>query len=249
MADANITIVIMNWARPRNVWQLIDKYAGYSRVGEIIIWDASHSKPMPSCITTLSGSKHLGERKEPAGEKIKYVRSQVDFGLYPRFAMAAIAQYPAVLLVDDDIDLPSATVNALYEKWMCEQKIIHGLFGRNPDADGLYPSSYASGACQVILTRAAMMSRALAAAVLPYGAQHLITLPGEPRGNGEDIVASHVAMATSGKLNRAHTLPYTNMNYRDEHAISVRFAGHAAHRTSMVVWCRHKILKGVLPTS
>ncbi len=153
--------------------------------------------------------------------------------------MASLAAYPAVLIVDDDLTLPGATVTQLIQHWHEEPDVVHGIFGRNPAADGTYKPVTVHGRCEVLLTRAIVVDRVICAAALRFGVQEL---PGEPRGNGEDIVLSYTAMAASGKRNVAYSLPFINLDYDSQDAISVRFRNHEAHRSDVVRWCRKVIL-------
>ena len=64
---------------------------------------------------------------------------------------------------------------------------------------------------------------------LPWATAMTDELGGEPKGNGEDIVLSYSTLIRLGHSNWAYKLPYENMGYDDQHAISVRYPGHMAH--------------------
>ena len=238
-AGRKLTVVIMNWARPLNLIRFVSKYARHERVGEVIVWDASPDNRLNSEIFDAVG---------PA--RVVVVRAWADLGLYARFAMGALStQNGGVLIVDDDIELPTKTITALHDKWLTDKTgVIHGLIGRQPTPDGSYTAPTVHGPVQIVLTRALITSPAMCAKALTWGVRHMKELPGKPRGNGEDIVLSHVAMAETGLLNVAHDLPYMNHDFDDKNSINKRFAGHGDHRTAMVRWCRTFILGGKLPT-
>ena len=217
---------MMNWARPQFVADLAPYYAGLAQVAGVHIWD------------------HTGKISMPAAARVQCVRASADYGLYARFAMAALVDSDPVLLVDDDIRLPAQTIAGLLERWRACPQIVHGLIGRRPAGDGEYRRVTVSGRCPIILTRAAMLSRALCAQTLAAGLRLLETAPGRPRGNGEDIVMSYTAMAASRQLNCScyGTLPFENIEERDgPEAICVRFPEHYEHRTRVIRWCRENI--------
>lgn len=230
-------VVMLNWARPANVRELVERYLGHPAVTGITVVDnAPRNQPL------------LYHASLPAG--LTYVRSSSDLGLYSRFAAAALAPIDPVLLVDDDIQPADKTISNLLEKWRRQPSVLHGLFGRDPDADGTYrPGHTVYGACPVVLTRMVLCTRRSCALALAIGTRLLDTLPGTPRGNGEDIVLSYANHRATGLMNQAWPLPYTNRDYDDANAISVRFKGHAEHRTAVTRWCQQELLTKENPWS
>lgn len=231
MAIKPLHVVLMNWARPRDLLDLAWTYAGLGVVASVNLWNPA---------ADLAG-RLVRDAADLRCRKIRLIQSSADYGLYARFAVGALVPADPVLLTDDDIELTPAALAALSAAWEAEPDIVHGILGRRPAADGTYSTlSYADrGPCEVVLTRAAVASRWLCGAALANGARVLDEHPGQPRGNGEDIVLSYTALQASGRLNRVYPdLPYRNLAgaFAPE-SISVRYPGHAAHRTAVVRWC------------
>jgi hypothetical protein len=238
MPDDKLSVVIMNWARPANVVRFVGQYARHPRVGEVIVWDPSRDHPL-----NATGLHHL------SGAPIRYIRSDYDFGLYPRYLMGAASHESGVLIVDDDIELAPGTINVLHDEYLKDPRLVHGIIGRQPTEDGSYTGETFHGAVEIVLTRTLIASPWLCGRAAAWGTRHVRDLPGTPRGNGEDILLSYTAIAESGQRNRAYKLAYTNHGYDDDNAISVRVKGHGEHRTAMVKWCRKQILGGMMPSN
>lgn len=233
MLNEKLTVVMLNWARPANVIRFAAEYLRMPVVAGVIVFDCSG---------------RLDE--DEFGSRVLFVRAVQggDPGLPARFAAAALARTRDVLIVDDDIELPEATVNALYDAY-CElvpgklkQPQAVGLFGRRPAADGTYNIETCYGVVPILLTRAVVTSRRRCALALAATMEMAQDLGGEPFGNGEDIVLSHVGRG----YNLAVDLPYRNVGYDDANAISVRYKRHEQHRTDVVRWCRQRKADGGL---
>jgi len=227
-----ISVVIMNWARSANVIRFVKQYHGCHNIGEIIVWDASVASPLPPGVF------------DDLKDKVHYVRSHHDFGLYPRYMMGAAAEGNSVMIVDDDLLLPASTIDALHDYHKKDPLTIHGLIGRQPTLDGNYTPHLVVGPCEIVLTRALITSPWLCGRAVAWGTKHIRELPGVPTGNGEDIVLSYTAMAESGRLNRTYKLAYSNEDRGNPQAISTRFKAHGQHRSAVVKWCRRYIMDG-----
>mgnify|MGYP001604377161 CR=1 FL=1 len=226
-----VTVVMINAFRPDNVRKLIEHYAAMPLVSRVIVADVAANY---SNTTEVSGSW----LKLP--EKLMWLRIHPDPGMYLRFTAATLAQTSAVLIVDDDIMVPAHTVRMLFTHWQSAPEVLHGLVGRNPDID--IPDGYtidkAYGDVQIVLTRCVMMSAGYLGPVLDISRRIVPVLPGEPGGNGEDIVLSYVAMRESRFFNKVHKLPYEDMDAKSPVSISVRFAAHLEQRKAVLKWCR-----------
>lgn len=222
-----VTVIMLNWARPDNVQRLLADYQRMDAVASIVVVNnnpANNYTPPEGC------------------SKLVRVDASADLGLYSRFAAAALAKTPAVLIVDDDIVLPQTTVNELVRLWETDPSRIYGIFGRRFNRETCaYSPSNALGDVPVVLTRAAITTPEMCARALVHGVSILRECPGEPPGNGEDIVLSATAMASSGKPNHAILLPFANLNYNDVNAISVRFKQHKEHRSAVLRWCLSRV--------
>ena len=109
-----ITGVILNWKRPANVQCIVEGWLAGCLVTEAIVWNNNASEPLGP----IAGAKIIN-----AGQ---------DLGLYTRFAAACLAQHECILLQDDDLELPSASLAALHTAWQADPEVLHGVFGRGP---------------------------------------------------------------------------------------------------------------------
>jgi hypothetical protein len=211
-----LTIVMLNWRRPANVIKNIVQYATYGTVERILCFNngAPLQAELPKKCIVLQASQ--------------------DLGLWSRFAAGALACTDAVLHTDDDLWLPESTLDTLFAHWKQAPDRCHGLFGRK--AQPQYEARNAFGSVEIVLTRAMICSRRLNN--LAMAASELFEdLSPQPRGNGEDIVLSFAAMATSGRANRAWCLPFVDYPNTDAHAIHRRWGGHLDHRRLVTARC------------
>ena len=104
--------------------------------------------------------------------------------------------------------MPEPTLAHLYSAWEAAPASCHGLQGRAVH-DGTYRPHDVFGAVELVLTRAVVCSREVNDAALA-ATPRFADLPGEPVGNGEDIILSFAAMARTRAPNHAHRLPHEN---------------------------------------
>ncbi len=208
-----LTLVILNWKRPKNVTRIVETQRHYRAIERIIVWNNNPDMPFES-------------------EHAEVLNCDSDMGLFSRFTAAAMADTDAVMIQDDDLLVPKATVDELYEQWRREPGVIHGTFGRNIEGK-VYRAKNEFGRTDIVLTRCLVVHRDHCLAVLEK--RHLFAdLPGVPVGNGEDIILSAVAFNKSGRGNRTYRLPTTELP--QPHAIS-KWRGHLNHRTQIVRRC------------
>lgn len=217
--DSMISAVLLSWERVEGVRQICTRLDEHPMVGEIIVWN-----------------NHPATHLEIDSPKARVINCSQDFGLFTRFAGAALAKHECILYHDDDLLAPAATIDALYERWLERSLTCHGPFGRNA-TESKYTKQLAFGAVEIVLTRLAMVHRRVcvhALSKIPAFAD----MPGVPVGNGEDIVLSHAAMDLSWRLNRAWELPTTELGEDDDVSIHRRYPEHMVHRSRVVRRCR-----------
>lgn len=219
-----ISVVMLHWKRPENVNRLITTYSLMGSVGEILLVNNNHEF-----------------RLECNLPKVTVLNSNKDLGLFSRFALGALASYPCALIVDDDLFVPEETLLKLYEAWISDPTIIHGLIGRS-SIDRRYSSKTVHGPCEIVLTRALLTTPEYCAMTLVHARRFNEELPATPKGNGEDILLSYVAMRRSKRLNMAHRLPFYDLPAPE--AISLRVPNHRQHRSEVVRWCLENIVMG-----
>jgi hypothetical protein len=211
-----VSLILLNWKRTEELKSIVKKYSGYDLVGEILVWNNN-----PEIHLTIDS------------EKTRIINTSEDFGLFTRFAAAALAKYPCILYHDDDIIAPEETLNTLYEKWKLSPFNCHSAtYGRNPK-NGEYSLNSHYGNVEIMLTRYTMTHRKLCVHALSK-IPEFYDIPGKPFGNGEDIILSYAAMEFSGKLNRAYPLKTENLAEDDENAINKRYPEHQKHRTQVI---------------
>jgi hypothetical protein len=214
-----ITAILQNWKRPANVTRIVRTLATYPPITEILIWSANPQCPLP------------------AGLPARITESRDDWGLYARFLLGCYARNDCVLIHDDDLLVPLASLTRLYQAWQRDPDRLHSAHGRRPKADGTYADTVRSGPAPIVLTRCTMAHRAYFPdffAAAP--AFETIQREGNPAGNGEDILLSYVAQKTSGEMNAVHEVPVHELPA--PHAIHQRdWYRHCAHRTKLMHAC------------
>lgn len=208
-----LTLVMLSWKRPAQVTQIINRQKKYALIKRVIVWNNN-----PDIHLELDG--------------VDVIHCNRNHGLMPRFTAASLADTDAILLQDDDILVPEPTINALYASWQREPGVIHGTHGRQIEQEK-YVARDAYGVVDVVLTRCMIVHREICLDALRYQ-PYFADLPGQPAGNGEDILISAVAFSRTRRGNRAYQLPFENLP--DPHAIS-RMPGHVNHRTEIVRRC------------
>lgn len=215
-----ITGIILNWKRPVNVQRIVAGWIAGGIVTEAIVWNNNPDAPL----RPIAGAKVIN-----AGQ---------DLGLYSRFAAACLAQHECLLIQDDDLELPPASLATLHAAWQADPNVIHGVFGRTPKPDGSYARNVQGDAeVPVALTRVLFAHRRYAARffeVVPRFAE--LQREGRPAGNGEDIIFSYTARKASGRLNRVHRVAVTELPA--PHSIHGRnWQAHINHRTRLLRAC------------
>jgi hypothetical protein len=213
-----LTVVTLNWARPEYLVANLHRYASYRIVDRVL------------CFNNGAGLK---VRKLP--RKCVLVEATANLGLYTRLALASLARTEVIFHTDDDIWVPEPTLEALLTSWRQIPGSCHGLYGRV--ARPTYQMGNVFGPVEIVLTRAVLCSRQVNNAALS-STPLFDDIAGVPHGNGEDIILSFAAMATSRSLNFAYPLHAENHPVADGTAIHQLWAGHLDHRRKVVRRCR-----------
>jgi hypothetical protein len=214
-----LTIITLNWARPDCVLANLQRYASYGIVDRVICFNNGPPLRCPSDLL----------------RKCVLVEASTNMGVYPRLAIASLAETEALFHTDDDLWVPEATLEMLFESWRRAPSSCHGLYGRV--AYPAYEARNVFGQVEVVLTRAVVCSRRVNNAAL--SATPLFDdIVGVPRGNGEDIILSFAAMALSRLLNVSYCLPAVDYPVPESTAIHLRWGNHVCHRRRIVARCR-----------
>ena len=218
-----ITAVMLSWKRPGHLPQIVKSWQQVPEITERIIWNNNPDVKLADLGATV-------------------ISASQDVGLYSRFAAGGLARNRTILMQDDDLLLPHATIRRLVSEWQREPDILHGIFGREPRPDGSYdPRNILARGGQsrnvpIVLTRAVVFRREYCGDFLGDVRPHFdpIQDSSRPYGNGEDILLSFLARKRTGRLNRIHPVSWKELP--GPHAIYKR-RGHNQHRTELLRAC------------
>lgn len=184
-----VTIVLNHWQRPAdNLFrQLKAAVASEAREVWVCLFGSAFAAEYLEAVDRCRESGPSG------GEKIRVIRSDVDFGVHGRFLLASSARTRYVYIVDDDVAFPVSVV-AQYLEHSARQRGVWGHAGhvRHPDAE-----------------RAKWVVRPRKPAVVDYAnaawfletaviAGAFLREPPPSRLTGEDIHLSHMARRVLG---------------------------------------------------
>lgn len=218
MGSGMLTVVTLNWARPQYLVRNLHRYASYRTVDQVLCFNNG-----------------LALNKNKLPRKCVLVQASENVGLYARFALGSLARTEAIFHTDDDICVPEITLDVLLASWRYAPGSCHGLHGRV--ARPTYQFGDVFGPVEVVLTRAVLCSRRVNNVALS-STPLFDDIVGVPHGNGEDIILSFAAMATSRSLNFAYRLDAENHPVDPETAVHRRWSGHVKHRQRVVHRCR-----------
>jgi hypothetical protein len=216
---AQITGIILSWKRPANVARIVDGWRDSGLLAEGIVWNNNPDEVLHH-------------------DWAKVINAQQNFGVYPRFAAACLAQNECILIQDDDLEMPRDSLRALHEFWEQDPAILHGVFGRAPKPDGSYAMEiHSDGEAPIVLTRVLFTQRRYVRDFFRVAEEFEEIQRGtDIAQKGEDIIFSYVAMRHSGRLNRIHQLPVVELPA--PHSIHGRdWQAHLAHRTCVLRAC------------
>jgi hypothetical protein len=190
MKPQNITVVLMNHARPRNIQEspLLPTLLENEHITEVLLL---HSNPPLAFEYRHSKVKNINATLENA-----------KLGLSLRFWFCGVAsKNDWVILVDDDMLVPQSTLQGLIDEFTQNPNRIVGIYGRTlslyyktaPITKG-YNTRNVQGPTEVVLTKMMIMERNICPYFHEYA--HLVddlTVTSHPHWNGEDIFMSLVA--------------------------------------------------------
>lgn len=185
-----VSVVILNWERPKILYKIVTKLSEYDNVGEIII---AHGKENLKNINI---------------HKVRNLRlSNNKYGLFMRFIAAKKARYELILFQDDDMYIPESTINQLIKFSQAQPKRIHGIYGRTIK-NGYETLQTNYGEVPIVLTKVSMFPKYMNQHFINYKnlVDNWVKKNAIPYWNGEDIYMSLLTTALSGNMNVAHNL-------------------------------------------
>lgn len=186
----NITVVLMNHARPRNLQKssLLPTLLENEHITEVLLL---HSNPPNAFVYD-----------HPKVRNINATRENAEMGLSLRFWFCGqSSSNDWNLIVDDDMLIPPSTLNALIEEYAKNPHRIVGVYGRMWSRlykTGLFTHGYnthnVKGPAEVVLTKVMLMERHICSHFHFFSSLvDDITADSHPHWNGEDIFMSLVA--------------------------------------------------------
>jgi hypothetical protein len=221
------SLVILNWQRPANVRQILDRYVTFAALDDILVWNNNSAEPF-----------HY------AHAKVRCVNSD-ELGLNTRWLGCLAARHACVIVHDDDLVCDEATIDSLVEHHYRDSARTYTLHGRNPTASNEYAEKVDHVAvpteCDVHLTRVTCVNRRWVSHY--FDALAAMQLEIDPaRGGGEDIVFSYAVRAATGR--RPMVVPGRYEDLIARHALANRNGSQAADRTRIMQACQ-RWLEGV----
>ena len=190
----SISVVILNYNRPKLVQNLISILLKNDNIKEIILSNGKNETKLEYNNPIIKVFDDYGENNEK-------------YGLHLRFLRAQTALYNKVLIIDDDI-IP--TQNDLNQLISIDTDVMVGYYGRvipysdhfNKRTDTYVP---------IILTKFMLINKSLADMYMKIISEESrlidILKMGKPWGNGEDILISALSIYITGKPNICLRLP------------------------------------------
>lgn len=142
VTNRKITLILLNWKRPRNASRIINTCLSFRRINEIILWNNNPEYKFKI--------RH---------RNIKYFESRNHFTL-SRYAAVFFASNNDIMFHDDDLILKEEQIERLFEAHLEHPHSIVGCFGRNLK-NGVYVKEYSFGKVDVVLGRVMLFQRAL----------------------------------------------------------------------------------------
>src|SRR5215203_5790117 len=93
--DTRASLVLLNWQRPRNTRQILDRYVTFPAIDDVIVWNNNGSTPF-----------------EYLHPKVRCINSD-EFGLNTRWLACLLARHPCVVVHDDDLICDEPTITGL----------------------------------------------------------------------------------------------------------------------------------------
>ncbi len=190
-----ISVVLCGSKHLSRVNELLELYNQMMLVGEILVVNNDATFPF--------------EKNDRTDSKVTVVNASGFLGPYSRFAVGAQATFPAVLLTDDRIFLPQATLAALHKGWWADPSILHGVID---DADSLRGSRKKTVVpCDVIRTRGVLTTVLDCFRSICYASRYNSEFVGKRGQDSVDRLLSHVVSSRTRRPNLAYRLPIEDL--------------------------------------
>jgi hypothetical protein len=220
-AEPVATVVILNWQRPANVRAIVDCYAGYRRVAEIMVWNNNGDQTFTY--------------DHP---KVRVIHS-ADLGLNTRWSAALLAEHRCVIVADDDLIADETTIETLIESCRRDPDRVYTLHGRNPTPANEYALhvEHVREPTEAIMHLTRLICLARQHVPHYFVALDELGLRIDPAtGGGEDIVMSFAVTSATGK--RPLVVPGRYRDLLAPGGIANRYGPQQEYRTQIMRRCQ-----------
>ena len=215
------SLVVLNWQRPENVRQILDRYVSFDGLDDIIVWNNNGNTPFVYL-----------------HPKVRCINSD-EFGLNTRWLGSLLARHSCVIVHDDDLICDEATIDRLIAYHRADPDRTYTLHGRNPTRSNQYADKVDHVAepteCDVHLTRVTCVNRRWVPRYFDALAAMGIDITPQA-GGGEDIVISYAIRAATGR--RPLVVPGSYEDLIAPHALANRYGSQAEERTVIMRACQ-----------
>lgn len=224
--DQNITIVIMNYSRPDNIKnKILPWYTKIPAINEIVVSHCKESVKFDYPSTEFCKVLHRDD-----------VNTNVKYGLFTRYVAAAESSTnECVVVVDDDMIIPSHVLSQLFYLWKQNPSGVYGTRGRNINKTKngwVYDDTKYVEQADVLLTHCAMTSHLIFKKLLTQEHYfHDLAMKAIVPWNGEDILLSTFAKFLNQKKHTSLHAEYVDLS--NENAVSAT-ADHKHVRDMLV---------------
>jgi hypothetical protein len=199
-----ISVVLLGSRSLSRVNQILELYNQMLLVGEILVVNNNASRPV--------------EKIERTDSKVTVFNGSGALGLFSRFAVAAQASFPAVLLTDDKIFLPEETLAELHKGWWTDPSILHGVLNDSARAKGWRRKT--TEPCEIMPTRAVLTTVLDCFRSLCYAPRFNSEFSGKRSRNRGDLLLSYVVANAARRPNMAYRLPVKELSSKRRSPVS-----------------------------
>jgi|TARA_B100001105_G_C22386504_1_gene442197 2-polyprenyl-3-methyl-5-hydroxy-6-metoxy-1,4-benzoquinol methylase len=216
-----VTLVMLSWKRISNLIAAIEAEFDGTLVSEVIVWNNNPEEDLTGRLP----------------ENVRLIQTSEDFGMRTRFGAALFAHNDCILLHDDDLIIPTTSIQTLYNHWKDTPEIMHGIFGRIPKHDNTYASPIRDGVCEMVVGRCMMLHRQYCADFFTMEREMPAREDHSALHGQEDILMSYYVADKAGRHNKVHRVPIEELLSNE--SICER-PGHDEQRTEFMHKCQVK---------
>jgi hypothetical protein len=186
-----ISVVLCGSKHLSRVNELLELYNEMMLVGEILVVNNNATSSF--------------EKNDRNDSKVTVVNACGSLGPFSRYAVGAQASFPAVLLTDDRVFLPQATLAALHKGWWTDPSVLHGVLDDSEALGGARRKMVAP--CDVMPTRGVLTTVLDCFRSVCYASRYSSEFAGRGGRDRVDRLLSDVVTSATRRPNMAYRLP------------------------------------------